>query len=313
MGYLRSAPSHLSSAHRSVCSSSRVQFFTRKPAILHDGVGVFARSSKKIPGWYFEPRSPNKGVLYFQNVKLFAGTLLRVMYGLSCTDFQGMHIAQSLYLQIACTGIHLNRTIWQSRLETHVPPYVKNVITTILTTHMPARHNFVRKFYTEFDENQTSGSPLSTQGWYQLKDKKIQFSFFFISVCSLCFDWYSLGIMTYWIPDRKVTHQNFFHRYLGRRGTAACLHTRRIFGYRRNARDCSRRITTNQHVLPPHRQQRADERQGRSVCLLRTICWCLSVCLSPYTCCKPSLIVKQRNTLTFHCQVTFPSPKLARW
>jgi len=37
--YLHFAPSHLSSAHCSVCSSRRVQFFTRKPAILHEGVG----------------------------------------------------------------------------------------------------------------------------------------------------------------------------------------------------------------------------------------------------------------------------------
>jgi hypothetical protein len=83
---------------------------------------VVARSSKQIPGWYFEPRSPDQGVPYFQNVKLSDGTRQRGMYdrphkklnGLSCTDFHDfheIHTAQSHYLQIVCTGFHPNRTI----------------------------------------------------------------------------------------------------------------------------------------------------------------------------------------------------------
>jgi len=185
--YLHSAPSHLSSAHCSVCSSCRVQLFTRKPAILHDGVGVFGRSSKQIPGWYFEPQSPDQGVLCFRKVKLFSGTRLRVMYdrphkktyGLSCTDYHVIHIAQSHYFHIACTGFHPNRTIWKSRLEIHVPPYVKNVPTTVLTTLAPARHNFVRKFYTEFDENQTSGFAAHCPGLISVKTQILFYCYYF--------------------------------------------------------------------------------------------------------------------------------------
>jgi hypothetical protein len=155
------------------------------------------------------------------------------------------------------------------------PPYVKNVATTILTTLLPARHNFVWKFYTEFDENQTSGFAAHYPGLISVKTQIIFYSFYFrCGVCVLT-DTIFVKLVTEYLIETSHTSKLFCHRYLGRKSAGCCLHTRRIFGYRRNARDCSTRITTKQHVLPP--QAGTCRRAAGSVYL--ELFACLSLCL----------------------------------
>lgn len=269
--YLHSAPSHLPHPTAAFAAHAGFNSLPGSQRSCMKVLVVFARSSKQIPGCYFEPRSPDQGVLYFQNVKLFAGTRLRVtydrphkkLYGLSCKVFHEIHIAQSRYLQIACTGFHPNWTIWKSRLDTRVPPHVKNVTTTILTTLMPARHNFVRKFYTEFDENQTSGFAAHCPGLIAVKTQIIFYGFYFrCEVCVL-----TDTIFVQWVTEYLIEKSHiklFCHRYLGRRSprNVVCIHG--VYLATREMHETAARGSRRTGTYFRHRQERAGERQALS-------------------------------------------------
>jgi len=285
--YLHSTPSHLSSAHYSVCSSSRVQFFIRKPAILHEGVGGVRPFLLANSGTLF------RTTIAWSRRSLLSKCQTVCRYTPRCNVWPTTQKAVRTFLHGFSRSLHCSIALLAKGLY-RISPKLDNMKITSRNSCAPVRKE---RHHNDSHDTHACSTQFCTEILHRIwqeSDKRFRRSLPTVDISQntnkLYFTVLIFGVeFVFWlIPSsynellntwsKRHTSKLFCHRYLGRRGTAGCcLHTRRIFGYRRNARDCSTPITTNQHVLPPDRNVQAS---GRAF-LLRTICLsvCLSVCL----------------------------------
>lgn len=214
--YLHSAPSHLSSAHCSVCSSRRVQFFTRKPAILRECVGGVR------PFLQANSRMLFRTTIAWSRRSLLSKCQTVCRYTSTCNVWPTTQKAVRTFLHGFSRNSHCSVALLANRLF-RISPKLDIMKITSRNSCAPVR----KERHHDSHDTHACSTQFCTEilrRIWRKSDKRFRRSLprvdisqntnyillILFSVWSLCFDWYHLRIMSYWMPDRNVTHQICF-------------------------------------------------------------------------------------------------------